>query len=78
MLVKVVYYPYSTVLLWPNYTTFFKGKAELSLFSSIKTDSAVPLGLKSFIRLAAGIATIFILGKQSVDDMTGKPNISKH
>ena len=49
----------------------------LSLFFPIRTDSAVPLVLKKFIRLVAGIVTISISGKQSVDCMTGKPNISK-
>ena len=34
-------------------------------------------GLKQFIRLAAGIVMIAILGKQNVDGMTGKRNTSK-
>ena len=57
---------------------FSEALAELSLFFPIRTESAVPLSLKKFIRLAAGIVMIFILGKQSVDGMTGKRNISKN
>ena len=56
---------------------FSETLAELSLFSPIKTNSAAPLGLKYFIRLAAGMVMITILGKQSVDYMTGKRNILK-
>ena len=54
---------------------FSETLAELSLFPPIKTNSAAPLGLKYFVRLAAGIIMITILGKQSVDYMTGKRNI---
>ena len=46
---------------------FSETLAELSLFSPIKTNSTASLGLKWFIRLAAGIVMIAILGKQNVD-----------
>ena len=41
------------------------------------TSGRSSLGLKLFIRLAAGIVMFAILGKQNVDYMTGKRNISK-
>ena len=56
---------------------FSKTLAEIKFFSPIKTDSAAPLGLKQFIMLAAEIVMIAILGKQNVDYITGKRNISK-
>ena len=56
---------------------FSETLAEFSLFFPTKTDSTAPLGLKKFMRLAAGIVMIAILGKQNVDYMTGKRNISK-
>ena len=55
---------------------FSETLAELS-FSPVKTDSAAPLDLKQFIRLAAGIVMIAILGKQNVGYITGKRNILK-
>ena len=58
-----------------NPLIIFRNTRRIKPFFRIRTDSAVPLGLKQLIRLADGIVTISILGKQSVHYMTGKPNI---
>ena len=60
-----------------NLNIIFRNTRRIKSFSPIKTDSATPLGLKQFIRLAAGIVMIAILEKQNVDCMTEKRNTSK-
>ena len=60
-----------------NPKIIFRNTHRIKSFSPIKTGSPAPLGLKKFIRLAAGIVMIAMLGKQNVDCMTGKRNTSK-
>ena len=60
-----------------NPKIIFRNTRRIKSFSPIKTDSTAPLGLKKFLRLAAGIVMIATLERQNVDGMTGKRNTSK-
>jgi len=56
---------------------FFKKNGAANLCSHPRTASTDHNYPKSFIKLVAGTAMIFTLGKRSEDSMAGKQNISR-